>query len=176
MEETRDKIQKWLMNEGWQIAEPTHPEFAWLIQAEDAGGRRILVGQNKARPDQIHLEARVNLAEEYQKMFETLAEDRRRDTPDWGPHPESQHEFGKGLQTTSGLIEFESSSLRKFDPDEDDAERPFIPKYIPSWEGHHTTELILGTKNYCISGFFFDSVFYAVCAVDIQEFCQNLFP
>jgi trimethylamine-N-oxide reductase (cytochrome c) len=68
-----------------------------------------------------------------------FAEDRRRDTPDWGPHPESQHEFGKGLQTTSGLIEFESSSLRKFDPE--DEERPLLPKYIPSWEGHHTTEL-----------------------------------
>ncbi|MCP4600168.1 MAG: molybdopterin-dependent oxidoreductase, partial [Proteobacteria bacterium] len=67
-----------------------------------------------------------------------FAEDRKRDTPDWGPHPESQAEFGKGLQTTSGLIEFESSSLKRFDPD--DEERPLIPKYIPSWEGHHTTE------------------------------------
>ena len=80
MEETRDKIQKWLMSEGWQISEPTHPEFVWLIQAEDGGERRILVGQNKAKPDQIHLEARVNLAEEHQKMFETLAADRRRET------------------------------------------------------------------------------------------------
>jgi anaerobic selenocysteine-containing dehydrogenase len=70
-----------------------------------------------------------------------FAEDRKRDTPDWGPHPEYQHEFGMGLQTASGLIEFESSSLRRFDPDQDDPERPFIPKYIPSWEGHHTTEL-----------------------------------
>jgi trimethylamine-N-oxide reductase (cytochrome c) len=68
-----------------------------------------------------------------------FAEDRHRDTPDWGPPPESQAEFGKGLQTTSGLIEFESSSLKKFDPD--DEERPVIPKYIPSWEGHHTKEL-----------------------------------
>ncbi len=48
MEETRDKIQNWLMNEGWQIAEQPHPDVEWLIRAEDAGGRRILVGQNKA--------------------------------------------------------------------------------------------------------------------------------
>ncbi|MDH5781656.1 MAG: molybdopterin-dependent oxidoreductase, partial [Dehalococcoidia bacterium] len=68
-----------------------------------------------------------------------FTEGREKDTPDWGPPPESQEEFGKGLQTTSGLIEFESSSLRKFDPS--DEERPVIPKYIPSWEGHHTTEL-----------------------------------
>ena len=77
MEETRDKIQNWLMNEGWQIAEQPHPDVEWLIRAEDGGGRRILVGQNKARPDQIHLEARVNLADEHQKMFGTIAADRR---------------------------------------------------------------------------------------------------
>ena len=32
-----------------------------------------------------------------------------------------------------------SSSLKRFDPD--DPERPVMSKYIPSWEGHHTTEL-----------------------------------
>jgi trimethylamine-N-oxide reductase (cytochrome c) len=68
-----------------------------------------------------------------------FAENRKRDTPDWGPPPESQKEFGMDLQTTSGLLEFESSSLRKFDPG--DEERPVIPRYIPSWEGHHTLEL-----------------------------------
>jgi hypothetical protein len=63
------------MSSGW-IAEQPHPDVEWLIRAEDGGGRRILVGQNKARPDQIHLEAQVNLADEHQKMFETLAKDR----------------------------------------------------------------------------------------------------
>jgi hypothetical protein len=60
MDATRDKVQNWLMSEGWQIAEQAHPDLAWLIRAEDAAERRILVGQNKARRDQIHLEARVN--------------------------------------------------------------------------------------------------------------------
>jgi molybdopterin guanine dinucleotide-containing S/N-oxide reductase-like protein len=71
-----------------------------------------------------------------------FAEGRKVDTPDWGaPGSTSseQQEFGKGLQTNSGLIEFESSSLKKFDPS--DEERPLLPKYIPSWEGHHTTKL-----------------------------------
>jgi trimethylamine-N-oxide reductase (cytochrome c) len=85
----------------------------------------------------------VPIPDDYQPTpaLRWFAEDRKRDTPDWGPHPEYQHEFGKGLQTASGLIEFDSSSLRRFDPQQDDPERPFIPKYIPSWEGHHTTEL-----------------------------------
>jgi trimethylamine-N-oxide reductase (cytochrome c) len=68
-----------------------------------------------------------------------FAEGRAKDTPDWGPPPHTQIEDGKGLQTTSGKIEFESSSLKKFDPS--DEERPVLAKYIPSWEGHHTEEL-----------------------------------
>ena len=43
------------------------------------------------------------------------------------------------LATQTGKIEFESQSLKRFDPNDD--ERPPVPKYIPSWEGHHTKEL-----------------------------------
>jgi len=76
---TRENVQKWLMGEGWQISEQPHPDLLWLIRAEDAAQRRILIGQNKARPDQINLEARVNLAEAHQKMFENLPEEKRRE-------------------------------------------------------------------------------------------------
>ena len=79
MEATRDKVQNWLMAEGWKIADQPHPDLAWLIRAEDVGGRRILVGQNKVRPDQIHLEARVNIADEHRRKFESLPEERRRE-------------------------------------------------------------------------------------------------
>ena len=78
MEDARDKIQNWLMSEGWQIAEQAHPNMMWLIRAEDAGGRRILVGQSKAREDLIHLEARVNIEDDYRQRFESLPEDKRR--------------------------------------------------------------------------------------------------
>lgn len=43
-----------------------------------------------------------------------------------------------GLATTTGKIEFASTSLTRFDPD--DKERPPVPHYIPSWEGH-TSEM-----------------------------------
>ena len=79
METTREKVQNWLMSEGWQIAEQPHPDLAWLIRAEDAAERRILVGQSKAREDQIHLEARVNVGDDHRKKFESLPEDRRRE-------------------------------------------------------------------------------------------------
>ena len=78
-EETRTKVQNWLMGEGWQIAEPTHPDFAWLIRAEDGGERRILVGQNKAREDRIHLEATIRISDDHRKQFESLPEEKRRE-------------------------------------------------------------------------------------------------
>jgi len=74
--------------------------------------------------------------------FRWFAEDRRRDTPDWGPvggAVEGLPDREGNLSTQSGKIEFESQSLKRFDPN--DSERPPVPHYIPSWEGHHTTEL-----------------------------------
>jgi len=72
-----------------------------------------------------------------------FAEDRKRDTPDWGPKPWDTVAL-KGLQTASGKIEFVSSSLKRFyDAGASDPERPVMgPQYIPSWEGHHTSELL----------------------------------
>ena len=43
-------------------------------------------------------------------------------------------EFLEGLQTQSGKIEFEASSLKRFAPD--DPERPPLPElHAPPWEG-----------------------------------------
>jgi molybdopterin guanine dinucleotide-containing S/N-oxide reductase-like protein len=71
-----------------------------------------------------------------------FAEDRVRDTPEPGPKPWDTVGL-KGLQTTSGKIEFVASSLRRFyETGPADPERPAMgPQYIPSWEGHHTKEL-----------------------------------
>jgi anaerobic selenocysteine-containing dehydrogenase len=72
--------------------------------------------------------------------FRWFAEGRPKDTPELAPLPGDYTEkMGQGLQTQSGKLEFECSSLQRFDPH--DPERPTISKYIPSWEGHHTAEL-----------------------------------
>jgi trimethylamine-N-oxide reductase (cytochrome c) len=72
--------------------------------------------------------------------YRWYAEDRPKDTPEVAPLPgDYTGKFLEGLQTQSGKLEFECSSLKRFDPG--DPERPPISKYIPSWEGHHTTEL-----------------------------------
>ncbi|MFC1579859.1 molybdopterin-dependent oxidoreductase [Thermodesulfobacteriota bacterium] len=72
--------------------------------------------------------------------YRWFAEDRPKDTPELAPLPgDYTEQFPRGLQTQSGKIEFECSSLKRFDPN--DPERPTITKYIPSWEGHHTKKL-----------------------------------
>lgn len=75
----RDKIQNWLMAEGWNLAEQAHPDMAWLIRAEDAGGSRVLVGQDKVRQSMIHLEARVNISDEHRNKFGGLPEKKKRE-------------------------------------------------------------------------------------------------
>ena len=72
--------------------------------------------------------------------YRWFAEDRLKDTPELAPLPaDYTEEWHRGLQTQSGKLEFESSSLKRFDPD--DPERPPIMTYRESWEGPHTAEL-----------------------------------
>ncbi len=68
--------------------------------------------------------------------YRWFAEGRAKDTPELTPLPaDYTEEFGKGLQTQSGKLEFEASSLKRFDPD--DPERAPIMRYVPAWEGPH---------------------------------------
>jgi trimethylamine-N-oxide reductase (cytochrome c) len=72
--------------------------------------------------------------------YKWFAEGRKKDLTEPIPMPSDYTEgYLIGLQTQSGKIEFECSSLKRLDPH--DPERPTISKFIPSWEGPHTTEL-----------------------------------
>ena len=72
--------------------------------------------------------------------FRWFYEGREQDTRGWISRlrPNGRIDM-KGLETQSGKIEFVSNSLKRFGHyDTDDTERPLMPMYIPSWEGHHT--------------------------------------
>jgi molybdopterin guanine dinucleotide-containing S/N-oxide reductase-like protein len=62
-------------------------------------------------------------------------EGRTCDTPDLN-NPNRKTEKGGNLGTYSGKVEFVSQSLSKHFPE--DKERPPMPRYIPSWEGHRS--------------------------------------
>jgi trimethylamine-N-oxide reductase (cytochrome c) len=73
--------------------------------------------------------------------FRWFAEGRPKDVPEPLPLPSQfGEEFGKGLETQSGKIEFVPSSIARGDPD--NPERPALNRYVPSWEGIHTRELL----------------------------------
>ncbi len=72
--------------------------------------------------------------------YRWFADGRKKDVPE--PHPlpsEYRETYGHGLQTQSGKIEFVSSSLARFGKD---PERPPLNRYIPSWEGRRSAELL----------------------------------
>jgi len=79
----------------------------------------------------------INIPDNYKSTpsLRWFAEGRDCDTPDQG-NPKRNTEKAKDLGTFSGKIEFVSESLKQYFPD--DEERPICPRYIPSWEGHHS--------------------------------------
>jgi trimethylamine-N-oxide reductase (cytochrome c) len=69
--------------------------------------------------------------------FRWFFENRKKDVPEAQPLPSDYtEEYLRGLQTQSGKLEFECSSLKRFN----DPERPPIVKYEPAWEGPHSPE------------------------------------
>ncbi len=70
-----------------------------------------------------------------------FAEDRQKDAPEALPLPSQYAEtFGKGLQTPSGKIEFVASTIVR--AGDSNPERPALNRYLPSWEGRATTDLV----------------------------------
>ena len=62
------------------------------------------------------------------------ANGKKMDTPETTVAPSEYYgKFAEGLQTPSGKFEFESGTLKRFDPD--DPERKPLCTWIPSWEG-----------------------------------------
>lgn len=67
-----------------------------------------------------------------------FAEDRQKDTPDWGPRLNNQVNR-KGLQTTTGKVEFISTSIKNFEAQGYvDEYRPAMHTYVPAWESWHS--------------------------------------
>jgi molybdopterin guanine dinucleotide-containing S/N-oxide reductase-like protein len=72
--------------------------------------------------------------------FRWFAEGRMKDIAEPQPLPSQwAGDFGKGLQTPSGKLEFMPETLKRGDPN--NPERPVLNRYIPAWEGPHTEAL-----------------------------------
>ena len=112
-------------------------ELDWVKLFFDASDLPKLVDWETFNEKGYHI---INAPEDYKPtpMMRWFAEGRDCDTPDL-MNPKRGTDKAHELGTYSGKIEFASESLKAHFPD--DEERPVHPKYIESWEGHHTTEL-----------------------------------
>lgn len=69
-----------------------------------------------------------------------FAEGRRKDLPEPQPLPSQfAEQYGMGLQTPSGKLEFIPETLKRLKPE--NPERPVVNRYIPSWEGRASKAL-----------------------------------
>jgi trimethylamine-N-oxide reductase (cytochrome c) len=115
-------------------------ELGWVKRLFDASDLPKHISWGDFQEKGYFVVAAPPEAERPPVAYRWFAEGRKKDVPDLSPLPgDYAGEFGEGLQTQSGKIEFVSSSLMHFDPD--DPERPPMGQYIESWEGHHTIEL-----------------------------------
>lgn len=74
-------------------------------------------------------------------QFRWFAEGRSKDICEAIPLPSQwSGDTGMGLQTPSGKLEFMPETLQRADPD--NPERPVLNRYIPSWEGRRSGELV----------------------------------
>jgi anaerobic selenocysteine-containing dehydrogenase len=109
-------------------------EVDWCKAFYNASDLSKVVGWEEFDSKGYHI---INIPDDYKPTpsLRWFYEGRSCDTPDLG-NPKRIGDKCKELGTFSGKIEFESQSLKQYFPD--DEERPVVPRYIPSWEGHRS--------------------------------------
>lgn len=77
IENIRQQIQGWLMEERWSIAETSTPATIWAMIATDPLGRNIVIAQNQNHTDQVILHASVNVNESHRAALAALSPEDR---------------------------------------------------------------------------------------------------
>jgi molybdopterin guanine dinucleotide-containing S/N-oxide reductase-like protein len=116
-----------------------HREIDWVKRMFDASDLPTGISWKKFRTKGYYVVPKEKEKLRPPVSYKWFADGIKKNVPEPHPLPGSYGEdFLDGLQTQSGKIEFESQSLKRFGGD---PERPPLNKYIPSWEGTHTSEL-----------------------------------
>ena len=73
----RDRVQKWLIEEGWRV-EPREVSGAqWHFAAVDSGRRLLNIRQRTGKFDQVSILGGVRLSEDEQSRFDALPQERQ---------------------------------------------------------------------------------------------------
>ncbi len=78
-QDLRPLVTEWLLAEGWQLAERSHQDATWLLEARDSAHRVLLVGQKRSRMDQVLIEATVGISPEHREGLTGLTPAARQD-------------------------------------------------------------------------------------------------
>ena len=73
----REKIQAWLMVEGFSLSELTVPEAQWAIHASREPGPTLVVGLNRKPEDQLRIQATVGVDPQHKAALSALSSQER---------------------------------------------------------------------------------------------------
>jgi len=71
----KERIREILMEDEWSIRQESAPRAIWAFVAEDRAGRKIVVGQNKGREDQVIIQGAVTIDEVTSNRLGQLSEE-----------------------------------------------------------------------------------------------------
>jgi hypothetical protein len=74
----RDRIQNWLMQEGWTVGEEQAANALWCINAK-TNGYTMIVAQLAQPADRINIQSSVLVALEHQNLFAAMEQNKRQD-------------------------------------------------------------------------------------------------
>ena len=78
-EARRNKVQQWLMEEGWQVGLRILPDTVWVLTCEDQGKRHITIVQETGRKDRIAIVAALSVGAQHQERLNQLPQKERRE-------------------------------------------------------------------------------------------------
>ena len=70
----KEQIRTWLMEDGWSLRQETPQGGLWAFVADDGRGRKIVVGQNINKPDEIILQGQVNVGDDITNKISQMQE------------------------------------------------------------------------------------------------------
>ena len=118
----------------WQVFSEGNSQYDWVKRQYEASDMVKIMPWSKFIKKGYYVVPPLPENRRDPVAMNWYAEGRKKDTPEITPIPAEYYgQYGMGMQTPSGLIEFESQPLKRFDPD--DEERRPICTYIHSWEG-----------------------------------------
>ncbi len=125
----------------WQVFSEGNTEYDWVKRYFEATDLPKKISWHKFLKKGYYVVPPLPANRRDPVAFNWFAEERKKDTPELSPVPSEYYgKYAMGLQTPTGLFEFECQTLKRFDAN--DKERLPICTYIESWEGLQTKELL----------------------------------